>query len=1206
VLQQDHHFPNRLPHSHRQSPGNDGVSDVQGVQMRRVLQKTGEIPVIQAMTGIDLQAELKGQSGRLAQGFQLTRLGGSLRVGVSPGMQFDARHPAIPRGPDLCRIRIDKKTDTDAALPQTPGDSLRPRHLCAHIQPALRRHFLTVFWYQTDFSGLHAQCQIRHDVRHCHLQIQRGQSLRFQQIHVLILNMAPVLAQMCRDGMGPGGHGIPCRLQGGGFGQIRARLPITGLAQRRHVIDIDSQVQHEGLIIRRASLRNKPEMRRGPHYSLRLALGTRILEIRPIGMAGHLEKVLKHAERKLLNQSGNSPTDLLDIYRNFLKIEEHRIFLGHKAGDSGLESETKRADLISEVLRHIFNAALENAETAHSVKRGDVRLIMAATGGFGRGQLAPYSDIDLLFLYERPKSNDPQKRFIEDTIQQVLYLLWDVGMKVGHASRTIDEAIQQGRVDFQTRTAYLESRLLSGPADLFAEFLRRFERICLRGHEQEYALWRLEDQAKRHEKFGNTVFLQEPNIKNSCGGLRDYQNLLWVSHALYGLKSTAELQAAGHLTASERKAIDQAYDFLLRIRNEMHYLQHRPGEILTLRLQGEVASSLKYHQKSILRRTEAMMREYYHHSRNLFLITNILARNLSGRNEKKRSPLWNLLPQRAKKEEHHNGFILSGNELRAENGSVFADDPLRMVQVFQILQQRHALLSPELERTIRRRLDLVNRRFLWLPEVREMLTSIVRRKGEVGRIIRTMHECGVLGRLIPEFAPLDCLVQHEFFHRYTADEHTIRCIEQLDLVVNDDREPYVKYRQMFLDCENPEVLYLALILHDTGKSDNSRSHTQGSAQNAVRFARRMKMDKLSLQLMGFLVDQHMSLTESALRRNLDDPQTIRAFARMVQNQQRLDLLMLMTFADVQGLGDSTWSGWKEGLVWQLYHRTREMLDGEDEFLRKAGLRRKALHGRVVRELEGEVGRDECEAHISALPESYLNEVDEQRILQDLRLIHEFFHQQMTPDQEPLLPVVSWLEKPAEGHSEVTVVTWDRDRLFSKIAGAFSLAGLNILSADIWTREDHIVIDRFRVCTEKFQAVTHEVDKRNFLQALSHAVLDPGYDISREISRERGAQEEAFLGEEVVRASVGIDNESSEDYTLLHLMAADQIGLLYHVSTALADNSISIANARITTEKGAALDTFYLTAADGKKILDPELQRSVLRDVRKSVRLETET
>jgi [protein-PII] uridylyltransferase len=912
-------------------------------------------------------------------------------------------------------------------------------------------------------------------------------------------------------------------------------------------------------------------------------------------MSDYLDRVLKHAERDLLAQAGTGSQDLPGLYRRFLKLEEERILLGHNSGDGGLESAGKRADLFSVVLAHLFEAALANAEQTHGIARGEVRLAMLAVGGFGRGQLAPGSDIDLLFLYESRGSG--RGRFVEDAIQQVLYLLWDVGAKVGHASRTVDEAIRQGIADLRTRTTYLETRLLAGGEGLYREFLRRFQGSCVRGRGREYAEWRLEDQRRRHEKFGSTVFLQEPNVKEGCGGLRDYHNLLWVSRVLLGADSTGALQRRGLLLAGEQRQLDHAYDFLLRIRSELHYVQGRPGDQLTLRLQGDVANRLGYPQRSVLRRTEALMREYYHHTRDIFLITNILFRRMSERRGR-RDYFLKILPATVKGEKRVDKFVLRNGRLYAQGSGVFGDDPLAMVRVFQIMQQYKAELSPELEAMIRRKLGVVNGKFLWLPEVRDMLFDIVRRKGEVGRIIRRMHECGVLGRLIPEFAPLDCLVQHEFYHRYTADEHTVRCLEQLDAVMVRRDAPYPKYRELFADCPCPEVLYLALILHDTGKAANSRNHLEAGTQNAVRFARRMKMTGRQLQLMSFLVDHHMTVTEYALRRNLDDPQTIRSFARLVQDAEKLDLLMLMTFADVQGLGNATWSNWKEGLVWQLYYGTREVLEGEEEFLKKAAQRVVELKRRLSKSLQGEIEGAECEAHFLAMPEHYFKEADEGRISADIRQAHTFFVQQLGEEGNPLWPVIRWHDKPAEGHSEVTVVTWDRDKLFSKIAGAFSVIGLNILGADIWTRSDHIVIDRFRVCTEKYEAISHEFDRKSFRETLNRALLTPTYDLGREIARVRGKAGREIFDEEVVELAMWVDNENSDAYTMLHLISPDHIGLLYQVSKLLADRDISLAHARIATENGAAQDTFYLTGADGKKLEDDGEIRSLVRALRR--------
>jgi len=910
-------------------------------------------------------------------------------------------------------------------------------------------------------------------------------------------------------------------------------------------------------------------------------------------MSAHLEKVLRHAEAKLINLAQSSPTDLLNLYRNFLKVEEQRLRMAHRAGEGGLSFTKKRADVIDVVLQHLFRNSLHNASKAHDVQVEAIRIALVATGGYGRGQLAPCSDIDVLFLYDKQPTKSAEARFVTDAIEQVLYVLWDVGLKVGHASRDLEQAIQQGREDLQTRTALLESRLLIGSEPLFEDFQRRFKRICVNGNEHAYGQWRLEDQINRHKKAGNTVFLQEPNVKSGCGGLRDYHNLIWMAMSLKGVDSTLGLQEEGFITASDRKKLDQAYDFLLRVRNDLHFIQNRGGDVLTLSLQKDVANSLGYSNKKLLRRIEDMMRDYYQHSRNLYLIANAHARRMAGQSSSKRGAFWNILPHHAKDQELIDGFILENGELSAEHKTIFSDDPVRMVRVFQIMQKRNAVLSPDLENMMRARLGMVTRKFLWLPEVREMMLDIMRQKGRVGRVVRKMHELGIFGSLIPEFAPLTCLVQHEFYHRYTADEHTIVCIEHLDRVLEEEAEPYVKYRKIFLDCAKPEILYLALILHDTGKSANSQDHSQLSTQLAVRFARRMRLNGRDLQNLSFLVDHHMSLTEFALRRNLDDPKTIHDFARIVKDQERLDLLMLMTFADVQGIGDSSWSNWKEGLVWNLYFSTRDVLHDEVEFLRKAVLARKELKTRVADRLSKQVDPAEHEAHFAALPGNYFSYSSENQIINDIELVHEFFVKQLDPTGNPLIPAIRWENKVREDHSVVSVVTWDRDLLFSKIAGSFAVAGLNILSASIWTREDHIVIDTFQVCTHQLGAATHPLDRQKFEEALNNSLTDPAYDLAKELSRLKNVSR-LPVDEELVSLALGIDNETSDQHTLLHVKATDRIGILYRISCCLAANNVSVVGARIATEKGAALDTFYLVDAQGQKISDLTLKKRLLR------------
>ncbi|MFH1067903.1 MAG: [protein-PII] uridylyltransferase, partial [bacterium] len=724
-------------------------------------------------------------------------------------------------------------------------------------------------------------------------------------------------------------------------------------------------------------------------------------------MSIHLQKVLRHAEKKLAKAAEQKPTDALDIYRTFLKLEEHRLFLAHRAGEGGLNFVHKRAATLDIVLRHIWQTALQSAQRAHPKNFSADSVALVATGGFGRGELCPYSDVDLLFLCASKLTELPK-----NIIEQILYVLWDVGFKVGHATRTLEEAAQEANKDFRTKTSLLDARFIAGPEKLYQDFLQRFQRSCLDGKETEYLEWRLRDQTERHQKYGGTACVQEPNLKNGCGGLRDYQSLLWVARVRAGICTTAALVEKGWLAQTDRKRLDRAYDFILRIRNELHYRQKRGDDTLTLKMQGQIAAAFHYPQKHTLRRIEAFMRDYYEAARDIFQIANLLSRRLYGQKESKGERIWSFLQTKKHDDLKLDGLVLKNNELHYESRSTLSD-PLRILRAFQIMQRHNASLSAELETLIRSKLHLINRRLLWLPKAREMLMDILKKKGKVGRIFRAMHETGVLGRLIPEFAPLTCLVQHEFFHVYTADEHTLVCLEQLDKVVDCPDEPFPKYRELFLECEQPETLYLALVLHDVGKAHHVPHHYEVSAQLATRFARRMKLKSHAFQTLLFLVYHHSTLTEFAQRRNLDDAGAIREFARMVKDKEKLDMLMLLTFADAQGVrGKTNWTGWKELLVWNLYHRAKEMLQGEEEFFKKAELNRKETIRRVRAALARRLAPEEIQAHFDLLPRGYLNCSSEELIVRHIEQVHDFFLKHLQ-SEDSLKPFVRWLDKSNE-------------------------------------------------------------------------------------------------------------------------------------------------------------------------------------------------
>jgi [protein-PII] uridylyltransferase len=562
-----------------------------------------------------------------------------------------------------------------------------------------------------------------------------------------------------------------------------------------------------------------------------------------------------------------------------------------------------------------------------------------------------------------------------------------------------------------------------------------------------------------------------------------------------------------------------------------------------------------------------------------------------------------LVPQSLRNEKKVHGFTLKNGLITVPSSRFFSEHLRRMLLVFKIMQQHDVELHPYTESRVRGRARLLTQSELRSDvEYQEILFHILSQKGKVGRIVRAMHRNEVLGRLIPEFAPLTCLVQHEFYHRYTADEHTLVCLEQLDMVLDSNEAPYRAYRHLFEECKEPNLLYLALILHDVGKADNTQDHASSSVQKAVKCARRMGIKGSRQHTLTFLVDHHATLNEFACRRNLEDPKTVRDFARIVQTQERLKMLMLMSFADTQGTGDQSWSNWKEGLVWHLFRLTDSMLQDESEFKRKQIEEQETIRKSVFKTLRATMSLQEAEAHLEALPSNYLNYRNEALIIQQMMAAHRFIERQVGEEEgdKLLAPEVHWENRPNVDCSEVSVATWDRDELFAKICGAFTLTGLIIMSADIWTRSDNIVIDTFRVCTDRLTAASHKHDKTRFGEILNQCLTDPDFDLHAEVVKNGKKQKITIMGEDIMEPALGIDNESSENYTVLHVRATDRMGLLYIISECIARSGYRIVNARISTEKGAALDAFYLKGKDGQKITSKEAQIKLLKSMNNAI------
>lgn len=913
-------------------------------------------------------------------------------------------------------------------------------------------------------------------------------------------------------------------------------------------------------------------------------------------MARHIEKVEAHASRVLAPAHDQlaSPAELIRLYKSFLKKEEHRIRLQHAAGLSGYEVCAQRAGLLDVVLRNLFGQALQQSQA-------EARVALIATGGYGRLLLNPGSDVDLHFLHPERGGRDLSAN-TREVIEKVLYMLWDVGFKVGHAVRSLKETFQYAQKEHQTMCALIESRFITGDRVLFDEFEDNFRRQCITGREKEFLEARMRDLKERHAKSSHTVHLQEPNVKSGCGGLRDFHNMIWISFVKLGIRDLSHLVRRRIFSEIAGQEILKAHDFLLRVRNDMHYAEKRATDILTLRLQGTVATNLGYTGRRIIQRTEDFMRDYYHHARHLYQHNLSLMERFELEQDDRKPGIFSFLALRHRgKRESFDGFSSRDGFIFPDNADIFKEDSGRLMRLFQHTQLRQLKLSPQIRQLVKENYGLINRTFRYRKTNRETWEAILSRKGEVGAALRQMHRVGFLGRYMPEFGPLTDLVQHEFFHRYTADEHTLKCLEGLD-ELSDTRDPRLGFHQkLFHELEDPFVLYLALLLHDTGRAGGAKHHAYASTELTDQVCRRLQISDKRRQTLLFLVDNHLLFWHTATTRNLDDPEVIAAFARVVRTKEWLDALFLHTYADSRGTNETGWTDWKESLVRQLYHSTAAYFEGHAAFQSHVHLPLDEIRKAVADDLEDNYGA-EIEAHIAGMPARYFNFRGTADITLHIRTCRQFFRQLRKEDAgSALRPVLRWVAHPEQGCSELILVSWDRHLLLAKAAGALAANGINILSADLFVRADGVVIDLFRVCTTSLTPVTAEKTIGSVNELLSRACMEQEIDFASLIRSRTDTRPEAPPGwQDEFPVFAGVINEPKREYTSVDIQAVDRIGLLYGIFDAIGSLGLEITHARINTEKGAAIDSFYVCDAAGKKITSPAMLAALRREVNKAV------
>jgi [protein-PII] uridylyltransferase len=869
-----------------------------------------------------------------------------------------------------------------------------------------------------------------------------------------------------------------------------------------------------------------------------------------------LESMLVHADRRL--PSGTDRQTWLEAAKGFLKVETERLRFRHRLGAGGSEVTAARSYMVDLVVRHAWQLAAPGAVPDSQ----DCALV--ALGGYGRGELAPGSDVDLLFLHpDRPEAETAHQ------VEEALKLLWDVGLAVGHSYRSLGECVGMAREDLHSRNALADARLLWGSPVLFARLSRALERGVYRKDRETEALieaMRLEREA-RYAKFGRVVCLQEPNVKESAGGLRDLHTVLWVGHARYGCRGLEGLRADDRVTAAEYTGARRAYDFLARVRNESHFATGRRADLLTLDLQPTLARDLGYEARRGREASELLMRDYYRHAQALHAFGDaFLVRVASGRQHPYLRPRARAVGR---------SLEVRDGQLQATGDGGGPGSLPRLLEVFAVAQEEGVPLGDDLRQAVRGGLHVVDRRSRSSREAGRAFLEILRRP-RAAATLRLMHECGLLGRLLPEFRRVTFLVQHDHYHKYTVDEHTLKALEALDEVAEGRAPEVARFHAVFRELEDPASLYLGLLLHDVGKARHGAGHSARGARAAEGVCRRLGLDRRRADDVAFLVRQHLLMSQLSQRRDLSEAPLVEAFAREVGGADRLDQLLLLTYADHRGVGPGVWTEWKGALLWDLYGQARSRLSGQPApSARRNGPGR--ARQRLRKALAGEFPASEVERHLALMPERYLRATDPERLEGHFRLVQRL---------PPASLAAEWRAVEERHHTELTVCARDAPGLLARLAGTLTAQGINILSVEVYTREDGVVLDTFRLADTGSGRPVSSGRWPAVEQALEAAV-GGRTDVAQAIEWWRRRSLPRPRRRRAGAPAVRFDSESSRLATVVEVRAEDEPGLVHLLAATLAGLGLDISFAKIATEKSLALDVFYVTDARGGGKLGPE-------------------
>ena len=834
-----------------------------------------------------------------------------------------------------------------------------------------------------------------------------------------------------------------------------------------------------------------------------------------------------------------------------------------------------------EIIRILFAAATRYLY--HSpIPSGAERMAVVATGGYGRGLMAPESDIDLLFILPYK-----QTAWGEQVAEAILYCLWDMGLKVGHATRSIDESIRQARADMTIRTSILETRYLTGDLALYDELVMRFDKDVVQGTAAEFVTAKLAEREERHRRGGQSRYLVEPNVKDGKGGLRDLHTLFWIAKYVYRVREIGELVKRGVFDVQEYRTFRRCADFLWSVRCNMHFVTRRPEERLSFDIQREIAVRLGYTSHPGMQDVERFMKHYFLIAKDVGDLTAILCAKLEDQQAKPAPVLSRMMARlrpstKRRRVPESDDFIVDNNRINLAAPDVFKDDPVNLIRLFRLAQKNNLAFHPDAMRTVTRSLKLINSQLRENPEANRLFMEILT-SDDAEVVLRRMNETGVLGHFIRAFGKIVSMMQFNMYHHYTVDEHLLRCIGILQEIERGGNDEFVVASDLMrkIRPEHRAVIYITTLLHDIAKG-RPEDHSIAGAKVARRLCPRLGFNATDTELIAWLIEQHLTMSVVAQSRDLSDRKTIENFAAVVQSAEQMKLLTILTTADIRGVGPGVWNGWKAQLLRTLYYETEPVLTGGFSEVNRA--QRIAVAQSEFRASFAEWPEKEIEAYIARHYPAYWLKVDLPH-----KLRHARFMRSSEQGGHKLSINVGFDE--ARGVTELTILAMDHPWLLSIIAGACASAGANIVDAQIYTTTDGLALDTIAISRE-YNRDEDEGRRATRIGEMIEDVLEGKLQLPEIVAKRTAvkARPRPF----VVEPEVIINNQWSDRYTVIEVSGLDRAGLLYQLTTAISKLNLNIASAHVATFGERARDVFYVTDLLGAQINAPTRQAAIKR------------